>query len=48
MTEKYLSLYREKVPAIDNEVEVYTGPVVDLEMRGALPFSSTQLRHDTP
>jgi predicted TIM-barrel fold metal-dependent hydrolase len=33
MTEKYLSLYREKVPAIDNEIEVYTRPVVDLGMR---------------
>jgi predicted TIM-barrel fold metal-dependent hydrolase len=33
MTEKYLSLYRKKVPVIDNEIEVYTRPVVDLEMR---------------
>jgi predicted TIM-barrel fold metal-dependent hydrolase len=33
MTEKYLSEYRKKVPAIDNEIEVYTRPVVDLQMR---------------
>jgi predicted TIM-barrel fold metal-dependent hydrolase len=36
MTEKYLALYRKKVPAIDNEIEVYTRPVVDLQMRLAL------------
>jgi predicted TIM-barrel fold metal-dependent hydrolase len=33
MTGKYLSEYRKKVPAIDNEIEVYTRPVVDLQMR---------------
>ena len=33
MTEKYLSLYRKKVPAIENETEVYWRPVVDLGMR---------------
>ena len=33
MTERYLSEYRKKVPAIDNEIEVYTRPVVDLQMR---------------
>ncbi len=33
MTEKYLSIYRKKVPAIENEIEVYTRPVVDLQMR---------------
>jgi len=33
MTEKYLSVYRKKVPAIENEIEVYTRPVVDLQMR---------------
>ena len=36
MTEKYLSVYRKKVPAIDNEIEVYTRPVVDLQMRVGL------------
>lgn len=33
MTEKYLSVYRKKVPAIEKEIEVYTRPVVDLQMR---------------
>jgi predicted TIM-barrel fold metal-dependent hydrolase len=33
MTEKYLAVYRKKVPAIENEIEVYTRPVVDLQMR---------------
>jgi predicted TIM-barrel fold metal-dependent hydrolase len=33
MTERYLSEYRKRVPAIDNEIEVYTRPVVDLQMR---------------
>jgi predicted TIM-barrel fold metal-dependent hydrolase len=33
MTAKYLEVYREKVPAIENEIEVYTRPVVDLQMR---------------
>jgi len=33
MTEKYLALYRKKVPAIENEIEIYTRPVVDLKMR---------------
>jgi uncharacterized protein len=33
MTEKYLALYRKKVPAIENEIEIYTRPVVDLDMR---------------
>jgi predicted TIM-barrel fold metal-dependent hydrolase len=36
MPEKYLSLYRKKVPAIENEIEVYTRPVVDLQMRLSL------------
>jgi predicted TIM-barrel fold metal-dependent hydrolase len=36
MPEKYLALYRKKVPAIDNEIEVYTRPVVDLQMRLSL------------
>ncbi len=36
MPEKYLALYRKKVPAIENEIEVYTRPVVDLQMRLAL------------
>jgi predicted TIM-barrel fold metal-dependent hydrolase len=36
MPEKYLSLYRKKVPAIENEIEVYTRPVVDLKMRLSL------------
>lgn len=33
MTEKYLALYRKKVPAIEKEIEIYTRPVVDLDMR---------------
>ena len=36
MPEKYLSIYRKKVPAIENEIEVYTRPVVDLQMRLSL------------
>jgi predicted TIM-barrel fold metal-dependent hydrolase len=31
-----LSIYRKKAPVIDNEIEVYTRPVVDLEMRRRL------------
>ena len=33
MPEKYLSIYRKKVPAIENQVEVRTPPVVDLDIR---------------
>jgi len=36
MPEKYLSIYRKKVPAIENEIEVYTRAVVDLQMRLSL------------
>ena len=33
LTEKYLSLYRKKAPAIENQIEVLTPPVVDLQIR---------------
>jgi uncharacterized protein len=33
MTEKYLSIYRKKVPAIEKQIEVITPPVVDLDIR---------------
>ena len=36
MPEKYLSIYRKRVPAIEDEIEVYTRPVVDLQMRLSL------------
>jgi predicted TIM-barrel fold metal-dependent hydrolase len=36
MTEKYLAKYRKIVPEIENEIEVYTRPVVDLQMRLSL------------
>ena len=33
LTEKYLSIYRKKAPAIENQIEVLTPPVVDLQIR---------------
>jgi len=33
LTEKYLSIYRKKVPAIEKQIEVLTPPVVDLQIR---------------
>ncbi|MGD0918147.1 MAG: amidohydrolase family protein [Thermodesulfobacteriota bacterium] len=33
LTEKYLSIYRKKAPAIENQIEVLTPPVVDLAIR---------------
>jgi predicted TIM-barrel fold metal-dependent hydrolase len=33
LTEKYLSLYRKKAPAIENQIEVLTPPVVNLQIR---------------
>ncbi len=33
MPEKYLSIYRKKAPAIENQIEVRTPPVVDLDIR---------------
>jgi predicted TIM-barrel fold metal-dependent hydrolase len=33
LTEKYLSIYRKKVPAIEKQIEVSTPPVVDLQIR---------------
>ena len=33
LTEKYLSIYRKKAPAIENQIEVMTPPVVDLAIR---------------
>jgi predicted TIM-barrel fold metal-dependent hydrolase len=33
MTEKYLSIYRKKAPAIEKQIEVVTPPVVDLDVR---------------
>jgi predicted TIM-barrel fold metal-dependent hydrolase len=33
LTEKFLSIYRKKAPAIENQIEVLTPPVVDLPIR---------------
>ena len=33
LTEKFLSIYRKRVPAIENQIEVLTPPVVDLQIR---------------
>jgi predicted TIM-barrel fold metal-dependent hydrolase len=33
LTEKYLSIYRKKAPAIEKQIEVLTPPVVDLQIR---------------
>jgi predicted TIM-barrel fold metal-dependent hydrolase len=33
LTERYLSIYRKKAPAIENQIEVLTPPVVDLQIR---------------
>jgi predicted TIM-barrel fold metal-dependent hydrolase len=33
LTEKYLSIYRKKAPAIEKQIEVLTPPVVDLPIR---------------
>jgi predicted TIM-barrel fold metal-dependent hydrolase len=33
LTEKYLSIYRKKAPAIENQIEVLTPPVVDLAIQ---------------
>ena len=36
MPEKYLSVYRKKAPSIENQIEVRTPPVVDLDIRRGL------------
>ena len=33
LPEKYLSMYKKKVPAIENQIELRTPPVVDLDIR---------------
>jgi predicted TIM-barrel fold metal-dependent hydrolase len=33
LTEKFLSIYRKKAPAIEKQIEVLTPPVVDLQIR---------------
>jgi hypothetical protein len=33
LTERFLSIYRKKAPAIENQIEVLTPPVVDLQIR---------------
>jgi predicted TIM-barrel fold metal-dependent hydrolase len=33
LTEKFLSVYKKKAPAIENQIEVLTPPVVDLQIR---------------
>ena len=33
MPEKYLSVYKNKVPRIENQIEVRTPPVVNLDIR---------------